>query len=167
MPLTLMPLACLFPGLMACACATASTDLGSAQSEPVQSESLAAAKTREIRVIVKGFRNRKGQVLASLFASSKGFPDKGDLAKIRSVHKIGSNKIEAVFKKVAPGTYAVAVLHDEDMDFKMKTGMFGAPKEGYGVSNNVKGRFGPPKFSDAKFKVTGERDVELTISMIY
>lgn len=126
-----------------------------------------AKKSRSVRVTIKGFRNTKGQALVSLFANSKGFPDKGKIAQERKAYRIVGDEIKIRFNDVDPGTYAVAVLHDEDKNFKMKTGLMGIPKEGYGVSNNAKGRFGPPKFADAKFKVTAKSDAQVTISMIY
>jgi uncharacterized protein (DUF2141 family) len=140
------------------------------EAEPVPTEAQPAAvakKARSVRVTIKGFRNTKGQALVSLFASAKGFPDKGNIAKERKAYRIVGGQIQIRFDDVDAGTYAIAVLHDEDKDFKMKTGLFGIPKEGYGVSNNAEGRFGPPKFADAKFKVTASDDVQLTISMIY
>ena len=127
----------------------------------------AAKKSKSVRVTIQGFRNTNGQALVSLFATSKGFPDKGQIAQERKAYRIVGSEIEVRFDDVDPGTYAVAVLHDENKDFKMKTGLFGIPKEGYGVSNNAEGRFGPPKFADAKFKVTAKNDAQITISMIY
>lgn len=173
---TLIHIAVLPPAFSACLPATNYPNVEPSQSkpqrskpqrsEPRQSNPIAVAKPGEIRVTITGFRNRKGQLLVSLFTSPKGFPDKGDLATRRSAHKIDGEQIEVRFKKVAAGTYAVAVLHDEDKNFRMKTGMFGIPKEGYGVSNNARSRFGPPKYGDAKFKVTGPY-AELEIKLIY
>jgi uncharacterized protein (DUF2141 family) len=45
------------------------------------------------------------------------------------------------------------VLHDEDNDGKMATKWMGQPAEGWGVSNDARGRFGPPSFEDAAFEV--------------
>ncbi|MNC95537.1 hypothetical protein D3C83_126870 [compost metagenome] len=68
---------------------------------------------------------------------------------------------------MASGSYAIAVLHDENENFKMDTSIIGIPKEGYGVSNNVKGRFGPPKFADARFRVTEASSMTIRIELIY
>lgn len=136
-------------------------------TEAQPSPTAVADPSRSVRITIKGFRNTKGQALVSLFASAKGFPDKGKIAQERKAYRIVGGQIEIRFDDVKPGTYAVAVLHDENKDFKMKTGLFGIPKEGYGISKGAKGRFGPPKFADAKFKVTAKDDVHLTISMIY
>lgn len=181
MALTFLSFELVLLALSACASATASTPpqvtSQAAQSEmpsgeaaggeTTQSTPPPAAKFGTVRVRIKGFRNQKGQVLTSLFASSKGFPGKGDLAARRDARAIADDQVEVVFDKVAVGSYAVAVLHDEDMNFKMKTGLFGIPKEGFGVSNNATRRFGPPNYSDAKFEVTSQGAVELTISIVY
>ncbi len=73
-------------------------------------------------------------------------------------------KIE--FENLNYGQYAIAILHDEDSNDEMKTGIFGIPKEGYGISNNVKGRFGPPSFNDAKINLKESRMV-ITIKINY
>ena len=55
--------------------------------------------------------------------------------------------------RVPPGTYAVAVHHDEDGDGEMDTGLFGIPSEPHGFSNNARGRFGPPSWRAARVRV--------------
>jgi uncharacterized protein (DUF2141 family) len=40
----------------------------------------------------------------------------------------------------------------------------GIPKEPFGASNDARGRFGPPKFDDARFQVDGGV-VELTVNL--
>jgi uncharacterized protein (DUF2141 family) len=74
--------------------------------------------------------------------------------------------VEIEFENLNYGQYAIAILHDEDSDDEMKTGIFGIPKEGYGISNNVKGRFGPPSFNDAKISLKEDRMI-ITIKMNY
>ena len=49
-----------------------------------------------------------------------------------------------------PGTYAVAVHHDANANGAMDSNFLGMPKEGYGVSNDVRSRFRPPRFSEAQ-----------------
>jgi uncharacterized protein (DUF2141 family) len=54
---------------------------------------------------------------------------------------------------VPAGRFAVAVLHDEDNDREMDTGLFGIPTEGYGVSRNAIRSFGPPIFEDCVLRL--------------
>jgi uncharacterized protein (DUF2141 family) len=131
---------------------------------------LAAAGTARAETLVvemKGFRSDKGKALVALFASKDGFPD-GVKKAIRRVEvDIVKRGAVAVLKDVAPGTYAVAVLHDEDGDKVMKTGLFGIPKEGYGASQDARGSFGPPSFGDAKFAIRPGRKIIARIKLVY
>ena len=63
-----------------------------------------------------------------------------------------------------PGTYAIAVLHDENDNGKMDYRLLRLPKEPYGFSNGVVPRLGPPKFEAAAFSV-GDEAVALDISL--
>ena len=53
------------------------------------------------------------------------------------------------------GKYAFKYIHDENKNHKLDTKLFIIPKEGYGFSNNAKGKFGPPAFKDTVFELTG------------
>jgi uncharacterized protein (DUF2141 family) len=104
-----------------------------------------------IIVNVEGVRNTAGQIRVALFKTSDGFPDKTEKAYRRiSTPIINKDSVVVEFRDIDFGEYAVAVLHDEDNNGKMKTGIFGIPLEGYAVSNDAKGTFGPPSFNDAK-----------------
>ncbi len=54
---------------------------------------------------------------------------------------------------VAPGEYAVQAFHDEDDVGKIKLSLLGIPEEGFGFSNNAPILIGPPRFSDAAFRL--------------
>jgi uncharacterized protein (DUF2141 family) len=69
-----------------------------------------------------------------------------------------------IFLNIPPGTYALAVIHDENMNGKLDTNWLGIPKEGYGFSNAAKATLGAPSFSAASFRYDGQ-DMELTISL--
>lgn len=126
-----------------------------------------AARAETLVVEMKGFRSDKGKALVALFASKEGFPDSPKKALRRIEVDIKKKAAVAVLNNVAPGTYAVAVLHDEDGNKSMKTGLFGIPKEGYGASQDARGNFGPPSFGDAKLEIRPGRRVTTRIKMAY
>lgn len=66
---------------------------------------------------------------------------------------------------LAPGTWAIAVIHDENANGRIDT-TFGIPREGVGSSRNAPLRMGPPRFADAAF-VVGTTPVSQTIRMRY
>jgi uncharacterized protein (DUF2141 family) len=70
------------------------------------------------------------------------------------------------FAAVAPGAYAVAVVHDENGNGRLDRNLLGIPTEGVGASNNPVSHFGPPKFGDARFDYSGGI-VTLSVQMHY
>jgi len=90
------------------------------------------------------FRNDKGQTCVSLFNNPKGFPGKHEYAY--KIMRCGIKGKQAIieFTDLPYGTYAVGVLHDENLNNKMDTNIIGIPKEGFGTSNNPKSFMGPP-----------------------
>ncbi len=111
-----------------------------------------------IKVSVDNVNNDLGKVIFSLH-SQDTFMTKESLH--RAEGKIENNKVEVVFNNVAPGTYAIMVLHDENENHKMDFDKNGMPIESYGMSNNPL-NYGPPQFIDAKFDVL-EEDLEFKI----
>lgn len=118
-----------------------------------------------VTVVAKGLRNDKGQVVCALFASSKHFPD-GEHALKGDIVKVASRQGTCRFTGIQPGTYAVALFHDENSDKVLNT-FLGIPREGFGFSRNAPpSTFGPPKFSAAAFRVV-EGDYTLSVTMRY
>ena len=60
-----------------------------------------------------------------------------------------------------PGKYAVRYYHDENMNEKLETNLVGKPTEGYGFSNNVTGKFGPPPFEKWLFEIKTDTKINL------
>jgi uncharacterized protein (DUF2141 family) len=57
--------------------------------------------------------------------------------------------------ELPPGTYAIGIFHDVNLNNKMDNNFFGIPKEQFGFSNNARAFFGPPDFEDAAFELKG------------
>jgi uncharacterized protein (DUF2141 family) len=58
------------------------------------------------------------------------------------------------FLDIPPGSYAIAVIHNVNMDGALETNVRGVSKKGYGISNGVKGMIGDSSFSAASFYTT-------------
>jgi uncharacterized protein (DUF2141 family) len=120
------------------------------------------ANNSSVKITVENLESNAGHVLVSLFSAEEGFPDKPEKAVRKASISIKDKKAWVVFTGLTAGTYAVAILHDENDDQKMNTNFFGIPIEGYGFSNDVMGRFGPPSFTKASFLI-GNGSKEITI----
>ena len=119
-----------------------------------------------IHVDVEGLRNDKGQVMCALYSSAEGFPKDGSKALAQLKSPIANGQAVCDFTGTGPGTYAVAVFHDENSNGKMDTNFVGMPREGVGASNDAQGHFGPPPFDKAAFRFTGGR-LELKVTVHY
>ena len=113
-----------------------------------------------ITVTVDNIKNDTGHLLLGLHTVDTFMKGKG-IQSVKSEIKDG--KVTATFTNVAPGTYAIMVLHDVNDNSQMDYEANGMPSESYGMSNNPMS-FGPPEFSDAKFEVV-DKDVEINISL--
>lgn len=116
-------------------------------------------------VSVGGLRSVKGNVLICLTAQSKHFPNcsKDPAAFKRTV--LASQASHISFADVAPGTYALALIHDENANGKLDTSLI-IPKEGFGFSRNPAIAFGPPRFGAAQFAI-GDGDSSQAVKMKY
>lgn len=119
-----------------------------------------------IKVVVEGVRNDQGQVGILLFRQAQGFPSDHQAAMRQELVPARKGRVEASFDGLPAGTYAIAVMHDENKNLKIDTNILGIPKEGYGVSNNVKNLMRAPRFAEAAFELRSGRSAQ-TIQLIY
>ena len=109
-----------------------------------------AAPLASLDVEITGLRSAKGVVQLCLTTDAGAFPDCGKGGGIRRTLPAAAPRVR--FEDLAPGDYAVAVIHDANANAKLDT-MLGIPKEGFGFSRNPAIRFGPPRFAAARFAV--------------
>ena len=120
-----------------------------------------------IHVKILNIKNSTGTVDCALFNSPVGFPTEFlHSATNVMVIKIRDTQARCDFEDIPPGKYALAVVHDENMNGKLDTNWLGIPTEGYGFSNDAKALLGAPSFSAASFQYDG-RNLDLTISLHY
>ena len=109
-----------------------------------------------LQVHIKGFSNNRGKALIALEN-----PQKKVLQS--KVETIINQEVMVSFKNLPAGKYVVRMFHDENNNQKLDTNMFGIPKEGWGCSNDVKPRFGPPSHEEMIFEVTADKKITINI----
>ncbi len=128
---------------------------------------LAQSPCPGIHVKILDIRNSTGTVACALFESPAGFPSEFlHSATNVMIIKIRKAQARCDFEDIPPGTYAMVVIHDENMNGKLDTNVLGIPKEGYGFSNDAKKWLGTPSFSAASFLYDGQ-NIDLTMSLHY
>ncbi len=138
--------------------------LGAADTGKPINETASIDKSSEVVVVVSNLDTGKGVIACALFSSEEGFPmDASPELQIRKDAQTGIN--ECRFQNLAPGTYAVAVSHDENENGKTDTNFLGIPKEAWGVSNNARPRMRAPRFKEASFELAEQQTLQLEVSV--
>ena len=122
------------------------------------------ANASDLIVNVNGVRNGHGEVRFGLYNNPQAFPNG---KKLRGQEE-AANKgvVQTIFRNLPPGTYAVAVHHDENSDKKMNLRLFIFPQEGYGFSNNARAVLAPPTFQAAAFNM-GDSSLAIALTVVY
>lgn len=119
-----------------------------------------------LTIEVEGLRNKSGQICATLFDKSQGFPSDSKNALQSQCIKITKISQKLTFDNLRAGSYAVGLIHDANENGNLDTGSFGAPIEGFGFSNNPEVFTGPPKFNDSAVAVS-KTTTDIKIKMKY
>ena len=110
-----------------------------------------APKAGALEMEFVNLRSAKGMLQICLTADPADFPDCRNAANaIRRTIPAAAPHLR--IEGLAPGDYAIAVIHDANGNAKLDT-MLGIPREGFGFSRNPAIGFGPPRFSSAQFPV--------------
>ena len=107
----------------------------------------------EIVVRVSNLRSDAGNVVAELYPDDPANFLKGRARIERAFQPaVAQGTVDVCLTAPEPGTYAVAVYHDENANVKFDKNWIGLPVEGYGISNNPTFILVPPAFDEAKFE---------------
>ena len=117
----------------------------------------------DLTIKVDHVRSDRGSILAALYDSEAAFL-KQPAARARFKVRAAQGEVKYVFHDLPAGQYALSVFHDENDNGKLDKNFLGVPKEGYGFTNDARGRAGPPTFGNAAFDFDGtDRTVTVTL----
>jgi uncharacterized protein (DUF2141 family) len=118
-----------------------------------------------IIVKVTDIVNKEGKLFIGLYNKDDDtFASTSKYYKVINLF-IESNETRYTFKNISNGIYAIAIFHDENGNKELDTNIFGIPSEGYGFSNNIRPKFRPASFEEAKFVL--DDNISVTIKMGY
>jgi uncharacterized protein (DUF2141 family) len=113
-----------------------------------------------LTIEIGSLESNKGQVIVDLL-------DKNEKSIKDQTIKITDNKCTVVFKDLKHDQYAIRYFHDENSNEELDTNILGIPKEGFGFSNDAIGKFGPKKFSEWLFEVSGDTHISMTTKYMF
>jgi len=118
-----------------------------------------------VAVQITNLRNDKGVCRVCLFDNAASFKGTEGKPVQCLVVPVGRQSSEAIFRDLAPGTYAVFVFHDANNNGKFDTNFLGIPKEGYGASRNNLPFAAAPSFDGNKISVAANTTTTLNIRL--
>ena len=125
--------------------------------EETAAEEATAENATTLRVEVTGLEGAEGSIYISVWDSGDTWLGK-DTVLTREVVIADTIKegVVATDLSLPPGEYALSVFYDKNDNGKLDSNFMGIPKEPVALSNNARGKFGPPKYKDAVFTLGSE-----------
>lgn len=125
----------------------------------------AAEPTGILMVELRGLKDASGNVYIAVYDSDKNWlGDDVVMSKEVVIAEALDGELVRTELQLPLGEYALSIFYDRNNNGELDTNFIGMPKEPIALSNNAKGKFGPPKYKDAVFTL-GIEPVIQTISI--
>jgi uncharacterized protein (DUF2141 family) len=94
-----------------------------------------AASAATLEIEITDIRSSEGHLMVAVHASEDGWDGKAAPVTARMQKAEGDTAVLTI-DELAPGNYAVLVMHDLNGNGELDSNFMGMPIEGYGFSNN-------------------------------
>ncbi len=121
----------------------------------------AASGNYTLTVVVDGVNQLGGNVGLLLFNSSKGWAEDRSAALKDITVPAHPGIVTIEVPGLVAGEYAVALVHDVNMNHKLDKNMLGYPKEQWGLSNNPHATLKTPSYNSCTFKLAGNMEIHV------
>lgn len=116
-----------------------------------------AAGEGALRVEVSGLTGQSGKVYLAVYDNGDNWLGEQSFASaVVDIDKAMAGELLIATLQLPPGDYALSLFYDANGNGELDSNFIGIPKEPVAMSNNAKGRFGPPKYRDALFSLPAE-----------
>ena len=114
-------------------------------------------KPIQLILVVEGVKKTEGQIGFQLMDAQQNVLESWWVP-------VRGQKVSTTVTLEYSGDYSVRFFHDQNSNNEMDFYWYGPPKEPYGNSNDVRGNFGPPIFSETIFTVV--QDMTMTMKLL-
>lgn len=120
-----------------------------------------SAQNSNLTIAISGLKNNAVLLTSELYNTKEKF--------LKTYYKtvsstIKSNTPSVTFTRIPKAEYTVTVYHDENNIGKLDKNFIRIPKEAVTCSNNAKGFIGSPKYEDAKFIISADSKINITMN---
>ncbi len=115
-----------------------------------------------LQIKLTGIKSSKGYIRVAIFNNEESYKTESTSYKTIVV-PAKSDQMNIQLDNIKPGDYAIAIYHDSNSNGKLDKGLFGAPSEYYGFSNNARGSFGKPEYKQCLIKVYENKVIDIKL----
>ncbi len=116
-----------------------------------------------LTIVVEGMDSNVGNLGVLVFNNEKGWPE-DRTAALKDVSVPAEKGTQTLkISGLAPGNYAVALVHDVNQNHKLEKNWIGQPKEQWGLSNNPHATIKAPPMSKALFEMNGDKEIHVIL----
>ncbi len=123
------------------------------------------AKAADLVVTITDVRPGAGNIRVALYSDPNSFRDESHAFRVASATADAST-VNVVFQDIPNGSYAALAYHDANDNKKLDLSLGMFPTEAWGLSNDPKVLFGPPRFGPSSFYV-GDGKTSIAIVLHY
>jgi len=106
-----------------------------------------------LEIEISNVRNHNGKILLSVCAGPEEYPDSPFRTYEVDKDSLYEGKLRKVIGDLQPGTYAIALLDDENRSGGMDYSRLGIPLEGFAFANNVRPFLSCPSYDRCLFTI--------------
>ena len=116
--------------------------------------SMPVVKAETLTVTIENVNASEGLLMLQIMAGQKEF--NGEVSAMTSIAQQAiAGEVSFTISHLPAGDYGIRIMHDINGNSKLDSNLVGMPTEPWGFSNNAAGNFGPPKWDDVKFTLSG------------
>jgi uncharacterized protein (DUF2141 family) len=115
-----------------------------------------------LTINVTNLSTTEGTIMIQIMQGEAQF--NGEESAIASVMQSAASGDMSFTTQLPAGEYAIRVMHDVNNNGSLDSNFVGMPIEPWAMSNNAKGNFGPPKWEQAKFELSGPASQTLNLA---
>ena len=121
--------------------------------------SMAPAHALDLTIEVSGARSDKGHVMAAIYADAASWMKQS----LHAERVVAGERTLLVFRNLAPGTYALALYHDENSNGVLDRNIVGLPTEPFGFSRDARAMMSAPKFETAALALQADTTIVVNL----
>jgi uncharacterized protein (DUF2141 family) len=121
-----------------------------------------AAKEYTLTVTVENMDSTEGNLGILIFNGPNGWAEDRKTA-LKDISIPAQKGVQKVPVQLPEGKYAIALIHDVNVNHKLDKNFIGMPKEYWGMSNNPHATIKAPPIEKAMFTLDGDKEVKITL----